>query len=63
MRHQKFNRSVSNTTSKATDLGLNYIIRGPNAKVSLMYTKFSDNRLAVPVRDTNMFTLGVQLQY
>ena len=63
LRHQKFNRSVSNTTSKATDLGLNYIIRGPNAKVSLMYTKFSDNRLAVPVRDTNMFTLGVQLQY
>lgn len=63
LRYQKFNRSVSSTTSKATDIGLNYIIRGPNAKVSLMYTKFNDNRLAVAVRDTNMFTLGVQLQY
>jgi hypothetical protein len=54
---------VSSTTSKATDVGLNYIIRGPNAKISLMYTKFNDNRLAVAVRDTDMFTLGVQLQY
>ncbi len=63
VRYQKFNRSVSSTTSKATDVGLNYIIRGPNAKISLMYTKFNDNRLAVAVRDTDMFTLGVQLQY
>lgn len=64
VRYQKYERSLSNTTSKATDIGVNYIISGPKAKVSLMYSKFDDNRiLPVTVRSTNRFTLGVQLAY
>jgi hypothetical protein len=63
IRYQKYDRSLSNTTSKATDFGVNYIIKGPNAKVSAVYTKMEDNRLPVASRDRDMFTLGVQLQY
>ncbi len=63
MRYQKLDRSVSNTTLKATDFGVNYVIKGPNAKVTAMYSKFSDSRLPVAFRDTNQFVLGVQLQY
>jgi hypothetical protein len=63
VRHQKFDRTLSSTTSKATDFGLNYIIKGPNAKISAVYTKTEDTRLAIAARDRNMFTLGVQLQY
>jgi hypothetical protein len=63
VRLQKFERTVSATTNKATDFGLNYIIKGPNAKVSAMYTKMEDTRLAIASRERNQFTLGVQLQY
>jgi len=63
VRFQKYNRSLSNTTSKATDFGVNYVIKGPNAKITAMYTKFDDNRLTVGLQDTNLFTIGVQLQY
>ncbi len=63
VRYQKFDRSLSNTTAKTTDFGLNYIIKGPNAKVTAMYSKLEDSRLAVALRDRSMFTLGVQLQY
>jgi hypothetical protein len=63
VRYQKFDRSLSNTTNKATDFGLNYIIKGPNAKVSAVYTKFEDNRLPAATRDTDQFMVGVQLQY
>ncbi len=63
VRYQKFDRSLSNTTSKATDFGVNYIIKGPNAKVSAVYTKFEDSRLPILARDTDQFMIGVQLQY
>ncbi len=63
IRYQKFDRSLSNTTSKATDFGINYIIKGPNAKVSAVYTKFEDSRLPILARDTDQFMIGVQLQY
>jgi hypothetical protein len=63
VRFQKFDRSLSNTRSKATDIGVNYIIKGPNAKISAMYSKFDDNRLPIGKHDNNQFTLGVQLQY
>jgi hypothetical protein len=42
---------------------VNYVIKGPNAKLSLMYTKFEDTRLAVAVRKTDQILLGAQLQY
>ncbi len=63
VRYQKFDRSLSNTVAKTTDFGLNYIIKGPNAKISAQYTKMEDTRLAVAARERNQFTLGVQLMY
>ena len=62
VRFQKYNRSLSNTTSKATDVGVNYVIKGPNAKLSAMFTKFDDTRLPAP-RDAKQFLIGAQLQY
>lgn len=64
VRYQKYERSLSNTTSEATDFGVNYIVNGPKVKISAMYSKFDDNRiLPVAAQDTNRFTLGVQLMY
>jgi hypothetical protein len=63
IRYQKFDRSLSNTTNKATDFGINYIIKGPNAKVSAVYTKSEDSARAPGAQERDMFTLGVQLQY
>jgi Phosphate-selective porin O and P len=63
VRYQKFDRSVSNTSVKATDFGVNYLISGPKAKITAMYTKGDDTRLAAGRQDTNQFTLGVQLMY
>lgn len=61
VRYQKYERTLSNTTSKATDFGVNYLVDGPKVKVSAMYSKFEDNRiLPVSAQDTNRFTLGVQ---
>ena len=62
LRYQKYSRDVSNSTSKATEFGLNYIIKGPNAKVSAVYTKFEDDR-PTSLASFDQFVLGVQLQY
>ena len=63
VRYQKFERTLSATDNKAFDLGVNYIIKGPNAKVSFVYSKFEDSRLAAPQNDVKQFMVGVQLQY
>ncbi|MDB5865474.1 MAG: hypothetical protein JWO70_3280 [Betaproteobacteria bacterium] len=63
VRYQKFERSRSNTDNKALDFGINYVIKGPNAKVSVMYTKFEDTRMPVATRKANQFLVGAQLQY
>jgi len=63
LRYQRYNRDVSQTTSKVSELGLNYIIKGPNAKVSLVYSKFDDSRLAPAQTGAKQIVLGVQLQY
>jgi hypothetical protein len=63
VRYQKYKRDVSDTTSKATDVGINYVINGANAKVSLMYTRFDDSRLAPAETKTKQVVLGVQLQF
>jgi hypothetical protein len=63
MRYQKFDRTLSNTTNKALDIGVNYLIKGPNAKVSVMYSKLEDSRLAAPLNDVKQFLVGLQLQY
>ena len=49
---------------KQYDIGVNYVIAGPNAKVSATYTeyKMDDDGLASS-DDTNAFVLGVQLQF
>ena len=54
---------MSNTENKAFDFGINYLIKGPNVKLSAMFTKFEDDRLAAGFRDTKQFLLGAQLQY
>jgi hypothetical protein len=61
-RYQKFDRTLSNSTMKTTDLGLNYIIKGPNAKVVAQYSKMEDDRPA-PDSDLWRFLVGVQLVY
>jgi len=63
VRYQKFDRDVTNTTNKATDVGVNYIINGSNAKVSAMYTRTEDTRLIPADTTSNRFLIGVQLQY
>ncbi len=63
VRYQKYNRDLSATTRKGADIGLNYLIKGPNAKVSLTYTKFDDSRLAAVSQTQKQIVLGVQLQY
>lgn len=63
VRYQKFERTLSNTDNKALDIGVNYVIRGPNAKVSVVYSKFEDSRVAAPLNDVDQFLVGVQLQY
>ena len=63
VRYQKYERSLSNTTNKAFAIGVNYVIKGPNAKISAMFTKFEDDRLPVLTRDAKQFLIGAQLQY
>jgi hypothetical protein len=66
VRYQKYDRTLSKSTSKATDFGVNYLVNGPKIKISAMYSKFDDNRIVPPAvakLDTNRFTLGVQLIY
>ena len=63
VRYQKMNRDLSQTSNKGMDYGVNYIIKGPNAKVSAVYSKLEDTQLG-PIRaKNNRFVLGVQLQY
>jgi hypothetical protein len=63
VRYQKFERSLSGTENKSLDFGVNYLIKGPNAKISAMFTKFEDTRLPAAVRETKQFLIGAQLQY
>ena len=63
IRYQKYDRSLSNTTNKALDFGVNYIIKGPNAKVSAVYSKLEDSRRPAPLDDQWQFLLGVQFIY
>jgi hypothetical protein len=49
---------------KRYDIGVNYVIAGPNAKISATYTKDEFEVDGVDDdNDTNMFVLGVQLQF
>jgi len=63
VRYQRLNRDLSATTVKGADFGVNYLIKGPNAKISATYSKFDDSRLAAASQTVKQFVLGVQLQY
>jgi hypothetical protein len=58
-RYQKFDPSAVAPDTKWQDFGLNYIIKGPNAKVSAQYTKMDNG----PGNDPWRFLVGVQLIY
>ena len=65
VRYQSFDRtgmsSAPNTTKSGMDYGINYLIKGFNAKVSAVYSKLDDTKAGGLKQD--QFVLGVQLQY
>ncbi len=63
VRYQNLKRTASNTTANQTDFGINYLMKGPNAKVSATYTTTKDTGLAANAQSQNQFVLGVQLMY
>ncbi len=63
VRLQNFNREVSQTTNKQSDIGFNYVMDGHNARISAVYSKLSDTRLIPSAVDRNQFIVGYQFQY
>jgi hypothetical protein len=63
IRYQKQKRDVTATQNEATDFGINYLIKGFNAKISAVYTKFEDTRLPIGKTQQDQFVVGVQLNY
>jgi hypothetical protein len=61
VRLQKFDRDVSQTTNKQSDLGVNYVMDGHDSRISAVFSKLDDSQLAVSSR--NQFILGYQFQY
>lgn len=58
-RYQKFDADGALADTKQSDFGVNYIIDGPNAKISAEYTK----KEVTALPDTKMFVVGLQLQF
>ena len=63
VRWQRFERTASATTAKEFDLGVNYLVRGPNARITAQLSKLQDTRVPTPRDDIGMFTLGAQLMF
>ena len=61
LRWQRFERTVSSTSAKQFDLGVNYLIRGPNARLTAQYSKLRDDRAPAPRNDVGQVVLGAQL--
>ncbi|TXF11052.1 hypothetical protein [Pelomicrobium methylotrophicum] len=61
LRHQSFKRDVGGTKSQQSDIGVNYVIAGHDARITAVYSKLKDPLAAV--RDRNQYILGVQLIY
>lgn len=59
VRYQNFDRSLSNTEVDIVDVGLNYVIKGHNARVSAFWSNAEDERAA---SDVDKFVIGVQIQ-
>jgi hypothetical protein len=62
-RYQKLSRDVSSTTKTQLDLGVNYVIKGHNARITAVYSKVKDDQLIAPLNDTDKFIIGTQLQF
>ena len=58
-RYQKFDADAGFNNAKQSDFGVNYVIDGPNAKISAEYTK---NETAT-LPDLKKFVIGLQLQF
>lgn len=63
VRIQNFKRDLSQTTNKQSDIGVNYILSGHNARISAVYSKLNDSRLAAALSSRNQFIIGMQFQY
>lgn len=63
VRLQKFDRDVSQTTNKQSDLGVNYVMDGFNSRITAVFSKLDDNRVVGPLSSRNQFILGYQFQY
>lgn len=63
VRFQKFNRDVSQTTNKQSDIGVNYVMDGHNSRISAVLSKLEDTRLSPALSSRNQFILGYQFQY
>ncbi len=59
LRYQKFDNDLAGTKTKTTNLGVNYVIKGHNARISADYAKTQVTDAA----DSKVFTLGLQLQF
>ena len=62
-RYQKLSRDVSSTTKTQLDVGVNYVIKGHNARITAVFSKVKDDQLPSPKNDSNKFILGTQLQF
>ena len=62
VRYQKFSRDVSNTDKTQADLGVNYVIKGHNARITAVFSKVKDDALPSGADDVSKFILGVQIQ-
>lgn len=63
VRWQRFERSASRTSAKELDVGVNYLIRGPNARLTAQLGRLKDERVAAPRDSVAIFTLGAQLMF
>lgn len=61
VRYQRFDRKLSDSTLDVLDLGLNYVIKGHDARVSAFWSKTEDDR-PTPGTDADKFVIGVQFQ-
>ena len=59
VRYQTFEADLTKVTTKQSDVGVNYVIDGHNARLSATYSKSE----STGAPDTDRFVLGLQLQF
>jgi len=63
VRWQRLQRTLSSTTAKELDVGVNYLVRGPSARFTAQYGKIQDDRVPAPRDSVGQFVLGAQLMF